>query len=63
MNVWGSAAVIRGDLKLIRWFTPGIEALFDLRADPGERNSVVRSPDRQREAAELRGALDAFLER
>lgn len=63
MDVWGSTAVLRGDLKLIRWHTPGVEALFDLRRDPGERQSILGEPSVGRELAELRGWLDAFTER
>jgi hypothetical protein len=61
MDVWGSAAVVRGDFKLIRWHTPGIEAMFDLRRDPGETQSILDAPGLEAETAELRGWLDSFV--
>jgi hypothetical protein len=63
MPVWGSTAVVRGDFKLIRWATPGIEAMFDLRSDPGETRSILDAPGMESQTAELRGWLAAFLAR
>ena len=63
MDVWGSTAVVRENLKLIRWNTPGVEAMFDLRSDPGEHHSILGEPAMAKEVAELRGWLNAFADR
>ena len=55
-----SVAVLRGDLKLIRWFSTGPWALFDLSTDPGERRNLVDDPEHRAVFEELRGIMISF---
>ena len=69
LGIGPSGAVREGKYKLIEWFeksiegpeTPGALALYDLEADPGERNDLVASlPEK---AAELHAKLAAWRKR
>ncbi len=69
LGIGPSGAVREGKYKLIEWFeksiegpeTPGALALYDLEADPGERNSLAASlPEK---AAELHARLAAWRKR
>jgi arylsulfatase A-like enzyme len=52
------ASVRQGDLKLIRWFEDGREALYDLAADIGEMNDL--SAERPADKARLARLLDEW---
>jgi arylsulfatase A-like enzyme len=53
-------AVRTPDYKLIETIDPWGEQLFDLRADPGERRSVLTDPDAATGLAELRPLMERF---
>ena len=54
-----SSIIRRGDWKLIHYYEDGRDELYDLAADPGERQDVAAAnPDRARE---LRADLDEWL--
>jgi arylsulfatase A-like enzyme len=55
-----SSAVIDGNLKLIKWFTRGPFALFDMKADPGELTNLVNAPDYRNDFARLKRLLESF---
>ncbi len=51
--------IVQGNYKLINWHSRGVRALFDLRADPAERNNLIGDlPD---VAGNLTDLLDAAL--
>lgn len=52
------AAIREGRWKLIRWFTDGREALYDLEADPGEAHDRATAEPGVR--TRLAGHLDAW---
>jgi arylsulfatase A-like enzyme len=54
-----SSIIRSGNWKLIHYHEEGHDELYDLAADPGERNNVL--PANQQKAGELRGRLDRWL--
>ena len=54
-----TAIIRRGEWKLIHYFEDGHDELYDLAADPGERDD--QAPARLQEAAVLRQRLDEWL--
>ena len=55
-----SSAVIADNLKLIKWFTQGPYALFDLKKDPEELTSLVSDPAYQDAFTRLKRLLENF---
>ena len=55
-----ASAIYRGDFKLVRRYEDDRDLLFDLRRDPGERRDLAGRE--QKLAAELRAALDDYLQ-
>jgi arylsulfatase A-like enzyme len=58
-----SEAVIRRDAKYVAWPEWDHEQLFDLRADPTERQSLVEDPAHAALLAQMRGRLAEWRER
>lgn len=58
-----ASAVLRWPMKYIRDGRTGAEQLFDVAADPRERNDLtVDAPETRGELSELLDAYEAFIE-
>ncbi len=57
-----ASAIRQGDWKLIHWIEEDRNALFNLAADIGEKNNLLKSPDAaaKQKALDLRTMLDAW---
>jgi hypothetical protein len=57
---WTSTAILRGKMKMIKWFFYGPLSLFDLDKDPGEVRNVVGEEAYRDVAADLENDLLKF---
>jgi arylsulfatase A-like enzyme len=56
--------MVRSDRWKYAWrFPAGPDELYDMQADPGERNNLAGDPKYERVAAEMRGEIEAFFAR
>ncbi len=54
---------VRNDRYKYTWRPRDLDELYDMQEDPGERNNLVDSPEHQDIIAELKGKLEAWMEK